>query len=161
MISALAALALSAAAAPLPDFSFREHSSIATYNLSTLTKAAGCRDTEIGRRCVSETLVSGWLMDMMFTVANQHLYTLELFGHRNAIPDMLGALKERYGVPCRSGSETVNNRAGGSFQSATFTWCFRTGDLVFRERDYQIDRFSVIYTDRVNAPQAARIAPDF
>ncbi len=161
MISALAALALTAATPPLPEFRFREHSSGATYDVSALTKGSGCRDTEIGRRCVSETFVSGWRMDMMFTIANQHLYTLELFGHRNAIPDMLGALKERYGLPCKSGSETVNNRAGGSFQSAIFTWCFRTGELVFRERDYQIDRFSVIYTDRANAPQSARITPDF
>lgn len=161
MIAAATALLLSASAPVLQDFTFREHSSAATYDVSKLTKSAGCRDTETGRRCVSQTLVADWRMDMMFTVTNGRLYTFELFGHRNAIPDILESFKAKYGLPCRTSLETVQNRMGGSFESRAFTWCFRTGEMVFRERDYQIDRFSVIYTDRVNAPPAARVAPDF
>lgn len=145
----------------LPDFTFREHSSNALYDLSQLTKKAGCRDVQGMRRCVSETVVSGWRMDMMFSIVNQRLYTFELFAHRNAIPEMLDALKARYGLPCRSAKETVKNRVGGSFESHTFTWCFRTGEMVFRERDYELDRFSVIYTDRVNAPTPRAVVPDF
>lgn len=161
MISLAAALLLNASTAALPDFTFREHSSAAVYDLSTLTKAAGCRDINVGRRCVSEQIVSGWRMDVMFTVVDRRLYTFELFGHRNAIPEITSALQERYGAPCRAGKETVRNLAGGSFESSVFTWCFRTGELVFRERDQQVDRFSVIYTDRANRPTIARVAPDF
>lgn len=156
-----ALLLLASTASGLPEFTFREHSSSAIYDMSVLTKGAGCRDTEIGRRCVSETTVAGWRVDLSFIVVAQRLYALDLFGNHNAAPDVLAALRARYGKPCRSATETVKNRLGGAFSSATFTWCFRSGDLVFRERDYRMDTFSVIYTDRENAPKRPEMKPDF
>lgn len=161
MISLAAALVLASSANELPAFTFREHSSTRTYDEAALNKAAGCRKAEDGRICVLDTTVGGWRMDLIYTVARQKLTSLSIHGHRNAIPDTLMAFKERYGAPCRSGKEAVQNRIGNSFESTTFTWCFRTGELVFHERGHQIDRFSAIYTDRANTPSRERIAPDF
>lgn len=156
------ALVLLAATAPVePDFTFREHNAVQSYSMGSLSKQMGCRDVDRARRCSSSDEVAGWAVDFGFSVVGGKLWQLDFSGHRNAIPDILASLKAKYGMPCRSGKDVIRNGVGASFQSMTFTWCFRTGEMVFRERDLQIDRFSVVYTDRVNAPPAERITPDF
>lgn len=86
---------------------------------------------------------------------------MQVSGLRNSIPDVLPQLRSKYGKPCDVGTEEVNNRLGARFSSERVTWCFSTGNLVYRERDATTDSYSLTYTSFVQPPAESREPSDF
>ncbi len=161
MIS-LVALMLAQSDAPLSEFEFKEFRGSALYNDRNLLDI-GC-DQEPGSRvfnCSRQDTIAGHWAFLEFTIADRRLASLRISGFDRDLPDVLPELRGKYGLPCKTGSEEVSNRLGGRFTSRTMTWCFTSGNLVFRERDTRIDSYSLTYSAFVQPPPPKRAPSDF
>lgn len=156
------ALALAQADAPPPEFQFKEFRGTGFYREQPLIDM-GCSQ-EPGSRvfnCNREDTIAGRWAYLEFTIADRRLASLRVTGFDRDLPAVLPELRGKYGPPCATGSEEVANRLGGRFTSRTATWCFSTGNLVFRERDGRIDSYSLTYSAFVQPPPPKRSPSDF
>lgn len=162
MILAGLIAATTLSAADLPEFSFREHNTRGTYAADSLEAHGGC---EVQQRVV--IVCSGWetiaerRMLLVFTIANAKLSRLTVAGQRRDLPNLLTALTDRYGEPCSRSTEILTTGVGRQFESSVIQWCFRTGNLVLRERVGRLDQFQATYTDTANPVPPREITPGF
>ena len=157
---AIALLAAAPSSGDLPPFSFREHNAVQKYNLEALA-AAGCKDNGYSVRCTFTDKIAGHFAVIGIIVTNSRLSVLTVDGIRTDLPAILSAFRARYGEPCSTGSETLQNGLGYPIPSSTMTWCFKTGKMVLHERYMRADTFSIIYKDESNPVPDVKVAPDF
>lgn len=121
-----------------------------------------CDKTDYGYSCDNlYNEMAGWRSIVIVQLSGGYLSNITVTGFRNAIPDVLAALRAKYGVPCSTKVNSVKNRAGNEFSSREFVWCFKSGKMTFMERGFKIDRYSLTYKDEKHQKPARQPIVDF
>lgn len=147
-MSALALLAAASAGAALPNFRLGQHEAGVPYDLRALPQKDCQRDGEV-ISCTETVNASGGWAVLTYSILDRKLARLSLTGVREALPEMLQDLRNRYGEPCDSGDDQASNGLGMPVVSRSLTWCFRTGRLTLHERYLRVNYYGLIYTDDI------------
>lgn len=148
------------AAPTLPAFSFRD---IVAGSPATTDNLTWCRKELDGTTSCRNSVdkVAGIDTESKTVLYNGMLYTLRLRFGSSDYEKVLAAFRARYGEPCVTSTNKVQNGFGASFDSAHTEWCFATGKLTLDQyfEDLRITRAG--YVDETNVPPAAKPKVDF
>lgn len=154
-------LAVSAAAADLPKFTFRDI--VAGEPVDAKSFAYCGKRSAIIRECKDYLgKVAGKDASITSVTNNGLLYSLTVIFSHNDYDELLRAFSSKYGQPCKEEVGEVQNRMGAKFPERNTLWCFATGKMLLKEYVDDLNTSGAIYRDdKVEAPPASSPKVDF
>jgi len=135
----------------LPKFEFRD------LRAGDPAPEKGCAKIGDGRRmCVDQDIrIAGlWAKSMSVFYGYAGLEAVLLTVPKNDGPTLRSALVAKYGEPCRTRTNVMQNAYGAQFERETATWCFADGEADYRSISTKIDEASFYFSVPSKRPAA-------
>lgn len=119
-------------------------------------KLAGCTKEAEFLSCTNfDDQIAGQKAIVDVQIYGKRLSSVLALIDRGSYGEVLAAVTQKYGRPCRVAQEQWANALGTKLDNTKSVWCFATGELTIREIGSNLDKMGFAYYDTNQPPTKA------